>query len=81
MENQKHDLKVDWIMRHKADPELDYDVVFKDDDEIHDNTKMQFTFLTQQNAMNQTNPNRRQTKEWRGIHASIPDEEWEYRFN
>ena len=52
MENQKHDLKVDWIMRHKADPELDYDVVFKDDDEIHDNIKMQFTFLTQQNAMN-----------------------------
>ena len=81
MENQKHDLKVDWIMRHKADPELDYDVVFKDDDEIHDNIKMQFTFLTQQNAMNQTNPNRRQTKEWRAIHASIPDEEWEYRFN
>ena len=46
MERKNHDLKVDWIMRHKADPELDYDIIFKDDDEIHDHVKMQFTFLT-----------------------------------
>lgn len=39
--DQKHEaLKRDWIMRHKADPDLDYDIVFKDDDEIHDNIKM-----------------------------------------
>ena len=82
METKKHDLKVDWIMRHKADPDLDYDIIFKDDDEIHDQVKMQFTFLTQQQtAMNQTNPNRTKAREWRAIHASIPDEEWEYRFN
>ena len=31
--------------------------------------------------MNETNPNRRQTKEWRAIHATISDEEWEFRFN
>ena len=52
--NKKHEaLKRDWIMRHKADPDLDYDIVFKDDDDIHDNIKMDFSFLTQQGPANQ----------------------------
>ena len=33
-------------MRHKADPDLDYDIIFKDDEEIHEGVKMQFSFLT-----------------------------------
>ena len=46
MEKKKSDLKRDWIMRHKADPDLDYDIIFKDDEEIHEGVKMQFSFLT-----------------------------------
>lgn len=40
-------------MRHKADPDLDYDIIFKDDDDIHDSIKMQFSFLLQQGPANQ----------------------------
>ena len=37
-------VKDDWIRRHKADPDLDFDIVFKDDEEIHEGVKMQFSF-------------------------------------
>jgi hypothetical protein len=45
MERKHNSLKREWIQRHKTDPELDYDIVFNDDDEIHDGVKMQFSFL------------------------------------
>ena len=68
-------------MRHKADPDLDYDIVFKDDEEIHDNTKMNFSFLTQQVPAGQDKiTHKRTNREWRAIHATIPDVEWEQRF-
>lgn len=47
MSRKRLQLKRDWIMRHKADPDLDYDIIFKDDEEIHDQVKMQFSFLAQ----------------------------------
>ena len=79
--DKKHEaLKRDWIMRHKADPDLDYDIVFKDDDEIHDNIKMNFSFLTQVPAGQDKATHKRTNREWRAIHASIPDSEWEQRF-
>ena len=37
--------KLEWIEEHKNNPDLDYDIVFKDDDDIHDNEKMEFSFL------------------------------------
>ena len=43
-------LKQKWIQEHKGDAELDFDIVFKDDDDIHDNEKMEFSYLSQQGA-------------------------------
>ena len=37
-------MKKQWIADHKADPRLDYDIIFKTDDDIHDGRKMQFSF-------------------------------------
>ena len=80
-QEKKHEaLKRDWIMRHKADPDLDYDIIFKDDDDIHDSIKMQFSFLLQQGPANQEKQARRTNREWRAIHATIPDNEWDQRF-
>lgn len=81
-ERKYETLKKEWIMRHKADPDLDYDIVFKDDDDIHDNIKMEFSFLTQQGGpAHQEKATKRTNREWRAIHASIPDREWERRFD
>ena len=84
MEKKKSDLKRDWIMRHKADPDLDYDIIFKDDEEIHEGVKMQFSFLTQipggGGNVQQEGRGKKNQNEWRHIHARITDEEWENRF-
>ena len=74
------ELKSSWIKRHKEDPDLDYDIIFKDDEDIHDGIKMQFTFLTQPNFQAQDGRIKKQTNEWRRIHKEIPNEEWEIRF-
>ena len=43
------------------------------DDEIHDNIKMNFSFLTQVPAGQDKATHKRTNREWRAIHASIPD--------
>ena len=40
-------VKSEWIKLHKANPYLDYDIVYKDDEEIHEGVKMQFAYLSQ----------------------------------
>ncbi len=45
-------VKNDWIRRHKADADLDFDIIFKDDEEIHEGIKMQFSFQNQANQGN-----------------------------
>ena len=69
-------------MRHKADPNLDYDIIFKDDEEIHEGVKMQFSFLTQVPGgdAKEAGRGKKNQNEWRHIHARIPDEEWDARF-
>ena len=45
--NSKIDkLRYEWILKHKADPDLDHDIIFKHDDEIQDHPKMKFSFQT-----------------------------------
>ena len=34
------EVKREWIRRHKADPYLDFEVVFRDDEEIHEGERM-----------------------------------------
>ena len=40
MNKKLQDLKAYWIAEHKADPRLDYDIIFKHDEDIHDNGKI-----------------------------------------
>ena len=40
-------VKKQWIDQHKANPDLDYDIVFTDDEEIHEGVKMRFSFQNQ----------------------------------
>ena len=55
--------------------------MFKDDDDIHDNEKMEFSYLSQQGAgANPEKVTKRQDKAWKHIHAQIPHHEWERRF-
>ena len=42
---KKRRIKQDWIRKHKMDPYLDYEIVYKDDEEIHEHKRMQFSFL------------------------------------
>jgi len=44
LNEKKETMKKQWIADHKADPRLDYDIIFKSDDDIHDGRKMQFSF-------------------------------------
>lgn len=39
-----------WIQTHKADPFLDYDILYRDDEEIHENKRMQFAYLQKFNS-------------------------------
>lgn len=71
-------MKKEWIARHKADPDLDYDIIFKDDEDIHEAVKMEFSFLT---SFHLDNRAKRASKEFRAIHAAIPNHEWEHRFD
>ena len=42
--SKKEAIKKKWIKEHMANPQLDYDLIFKPDDEIHGEVKMQFSF-------------------------------------
>ena len=44
MIEKKEKLKSEWIAEHKANPRLDYDLIFKADEEILDGVKLQFSF-------------------------------------
>lgn len=68
-----------WISKHKADPYLDYDVVYKDDEEIHEHERMQFSYLEKFNSGG-PEARRKATREWAQWHAQITDNEWNARF-
>jgi len=44
------EVKQAWIQKHKADPYLDQDIVYRDDEEIHEQVRMRFGFLAQINS-------------------------------
>lgn len=70
-------LKRDWIARHRKDPELDYEIIFKDDEDIHDGVKCEFSFLA---TFNLDQRLKKPSREFRAVHADIQDHEWEHRF-
>lgn len=74
---KEREVKKEWIKRHKADPFLDFDIVYKDDEEIHEQTRMQFAF---QSNLSQ-DAKKKGERDWRVAHASITDAELEFRFD
>lgn len=38
-------VKQAWIKKHKTDSNLDYDIVYKDDEEIHEQVRARFAFM------------------------------------
>ena len=73
-------MKQAWIKKHKADPYLDFEVVYKDDEEIHENVRMQFGYLAQYNSGAPQNAKGNKQREWPQYHAQITDQEWDDRF-
>ena len=69
-----------WIKRHKADPQLDYDIVYKDDEEIHENVRARFNFMNQQGGGGGADAKKKNARDWPQQHAQITNEEWEFRF-
>ena len=70
-----------------ADPRLDYDIIFKTDDEIHDGVKMQFSFHGKEQAgggggagggqqQARQNRNNRDYSD----HSKMTPADWEYAF-
>ena len=72
-------MKQAWIKSHKADPYLDYDIVYKDDEEIHEQERMSFGYLANFNSGG-PNARGRGQREWPQFHAQITDKEWDDRF-
>ena len=82
MENikQKEDsLKQRWIKDHMANPHLDYDNIFKTDDEIHDGRKMVFSFSGKDAGAGQDNKSKKTNKDY-SDHAKMTQADWEYAF-
>ena len=72
-------MKQRWIQKHKADPLLDYDIVYKDDEEIHEQERMQFGYLEKFNTAGPDVRHKAQ-REWAQWHDQITDSEWDARF-
>ena len=73
-------VKQAWIKRHKQDPQLDYDIVYKDDEEIHEQVRARFSFMNQPGGGGAADAKRKNMKDWSQMHAQITDEEWDFRF-
>ena len=72
-------LKKQWIADHMADPRLDYDIIFKTDDEIHDGEKMVFSFHGKDAVQGQENRSRKVSKDF-SDHAQMTMADWELAF-
>ena len=80
MARKESELKARWIAEHKADPRLDYDIIFKYDEEIHDGIKMQFSFTAQNQVQAAADvKNKRATQNY-SEHAKMTDADWEHAF-
>lgn len=83
-ETQKREtLKQQWIAEHMENPSLDYDIIFKTDDEIHDGVKLQFSFHDKKDAA-AAEKAKEKTKSSRkdyGDHAKMTPEDWEHAFD
>ena len=72
-------LKRQWIADHMADPRLDYDIIFKTDDEIHDGEKMVFSFHGKDAVQGQETRPKKESKDY-GDHAQMTLADWELAF-
>lgn len=67
-----------WIAEHMANPALDYDIIFKNDDEIHDGEKLVFSFHGKDGA--QQTDGRKKSKDY-SDHAKMTPKDWENAFH
>ena len=44
IEQSHEQVRLDWINEHKNNPHLDYDIIFTDNEDIHEQVKAQFSF-------------------------------------
>jgi len=73
-------IKKKWIADHIANPKLDYNIIFKTDDEIHEGAKMQFSFhgkdhLGTSNGQNQ-DPRAKKTVKDFSDHQKMKPQDW-----
>jgi len=74
--SKKEAIKKKWIREHMASPSLDRDLIFKTDDEIHDNVKMQFSFHTKDVVKGAARVNSVADQ-----HRMMQPQDWEMAFN
>ena len=72
-------LKNQWIGEHMANPALDYDIIFKTDDEIHEGVQMQFSFHGS-TAPEQSNLKKTGPRDF-SDHAKMKPKDWEHAFD
>ncbi len=76
----KHEsLKKRWIADHMSNPQLDYDIIFKTDEEIHDGHKMVFSFSGKENNAGQDNKTKKSGKDY-SDHAKMTPADWDQAF-
>ena len=82
MNKKREDLKKRWIQDHKADPRLDYDIIFKHDEDIHDGAKIQYSFhVTKEAQAGQDKRGMRQTGKDFNDHSKMTEQDWEHAFH
>ena len=81
MDARRQRVKDQWIAMHKADPTLDYDIIFKDDEDIHENVKAQFSFRQQGNRGDPNATQQKKSGKDYSDHSKMTDEDWSNRFD
>ena len=79
MKQKKEKLKREWIEKYKKDRSMDH-IIFQDDEEIHDQIKMQFGFLKEQPEKPTIGATRDRRGQQRDDRDRVTDAEWGKRF-
>ena len=78
MKKKREILKAQWIERYKKDRSLD-DIIFQDDEEVHDQVKMKFAYLKDKEEKPGQGGRDRRTQ--KNDDREITDAEWGERFD
>ena len=79
-EQKREAIKKRWIKAHMANPQLDYDIIFKTDDEIHGHVKMQFSFQGKDAQGGAQQAKKTGSKDY-SDHSKMKAQDWELAFN